>query len=384
MSRTLDAIVGDLLEPLLTATPLPSQWRLLSWDSDQGITLVLEKGHRRFRVEITARDEARPCFARTARFNLAARGEGEEQTPLDDDMRRAVEQLVRMLRVREQRLPTVAAEPLARGSMVREVEVDRALVVEGPRRYYVNPYVGCMIGCSFCWAAEGARLSRSLEGLPSVPWGRWVDVKVNAPAVLRHELARYPPGTVRMSPVVTDPYQPLERKYRVTRGCLEAMAGYGFVPVVLTREARVLEDVEVLLRCPKAAVGLSIPTDDDRVRRAFEPGASPVEERFEALRRLHAAGVRTFVVVQPVLPMDVSRMVAEIAPYVHAARVDRMHGGEPSREGYARAGCLHAMDEGFSVALVHELTEGLRARGVRVDSLDDPMVLFEESTVGGG
>lgn len=369
MTRAVDAAVRALLGPLLAATPGPSQWRLLAWDVDQGVTLTLEKGDRRVRVEVTARDEARPCFARTARFNLAACTEGEGD--LDADARRAVEQLTRLVRAREGLLPVIGRpEPVAR-SAVREVEVDRVLVPEGPGRYYVNPYVGCMIGCAFCWAAEGADLSRALEGLPPSPWGRWVDVKVNAPAVLRRELPLHAPGTVRLSPVVTDPYQPLERRYRVTRGCLEAMAERGFTPVVLTREARVLEDVDLLRRCPGAAVGLSIPTDDDRVRAAFEPGASPIDERLDALRRLHAAGVRTFAVVQPALPMDAARLIDAVAPYVRAVRVDRMHAVERAEALYARAGRLDAMDDGFADALVRALTEGFAARGVRVDALDD-------------
>lgn len=381
MSRAADAAVRELLGPLLTATPTSSQWRLLAWDVDQGVTLTLERGDRRVRVEVSARDEGRPCFARTGRFNLAARMEGDGD--LDADARRAVEQLVRLLRAREGRLPVLARPAPERRSAVREVEVDRVLVPEGPGRYYVNPYVGCMIGCSFCWAAEGADLSRALEGLPASPWGRWVDVKVNAPAVLRGELARHAPGTVRLSPVVTDPYQPLERAYRVTRGCLEAMAEHGFTPVVLTREARVLEDVALLRRCPGAAVGLSIPTDDDTVRAAFEPGASPIEERLDALRRLHAAGVRTFAVVQPALPMDAARLVAEVAPYVRAVRVDTMHAVERARPLYARAGRLDAMEEGFADALVRELSEGFTARGVRVDALDDLAAALSDGPSGG-
>ena len=369
MSRGADAAVRALLGPLLTAAPGPTQWRLLAWDVDQGVTLTLEKGDRRVLVEVTARDEGRPCLARTARFNVVARMEGEGD--LGDDARRAVGQLVRLIRSREGALPVLARPAPERRGAVREVEVDRVLVPEGPGRYYVNPYVGCMIGCAFCWAAEGADLSRALEGLPATPWGRWVDVKVNAPAVLRRELPLHAPGTVRLSPVVTDPYQPLERTYRVTRGCLEAMAERGFTPVVLTREARVLEDLALLQRCPGAAVGLSIPTDDDRVRAAFEPGASPIDERLDALRRLHAAGVRTFAVVQPALPMDAARLVDAVAPYVRAVRVDRMHAVERARPLYERAGRPDAMAEGFADALVRELSEGFAARGVRVDALDD-------------
>lgn len=371
MSRAVDEAARTLLGPLLDAQSPDAPWRLLSWDVDQGISLTLARGDRRLLVEIAARDTAESCLLRTARFNLVARRLFAGDAQLEPDERRAVEQLARLIRSREGLLPVIERPTTTRGSAVREIEVDRVLVAEGDGHYYVNPYVGCMIGCEFCWAATSAELSRALEGLPSLPWGRWVDVKVNAPEVLRRELAAQAPGVVRMSPVVTDPYQPLERKYRVTRGCVAAIVDAGFSPVILTRDARVLDDVDLFARCAGSAVGMSIPTDDDAVRAAFEPGASPIDERLDALERLHAAGVRTFAVVQPVLPMDAANLVARVAPFVRAVRVDRMHALSRARHLYARAGRLDAMGEGFAEALERALREGFAARGVRVDELDD-------------
>ncbi len=371
MSRAVDEAARTLLGPLLEAQSRDAPWRLLSWDVDQGISLTLAQGDRRLLVEIAARDDGESCLLRTARFNLVARRLFAGDAPLEPDERRAVEQLARLIRSREGLLPVIERPTTTRGSAVREIEVDRVLVAEGDGHYYVNPYVGCMIGCEFCWASTSAELSRALEGLPSLPWGRWVDVKVNAPEVLRRELATRAPGVVRMSPVVTDPYQPLERKYRVTRGCVEAIVDAGFSPVILTRDARALDDVDLFARCAGSAVGMSIPTDDDAVRAAFEPGASPIEERLDALERLHAAGVRTFAVVQPVLPMNAANLVARVAPFVRAVRIDRMHALSRARHLYARAGRLDAMGEGFAEALERELREGFAARGVRVDDLDD-------------
>ena len=371
MSRAVDEAARALLGPLLEGQSRDASWRLVSWDVDQGLTLTLARGERRLLVELAARDTAESCLHRTARFNIVARRLFAGDPSLEADERRAVEQLARLIRSREGLLPVLPRPEPARGSAVREIEVDRVLIAEGAGHYYVNPYVGCMIGCEFCWAASGAELSRALEGLPTLPWGRWVDVKVNAPEVLRRELAQHPPGVVRMSPVVTDPYQPLERKYRVTRGCVEAIIDAGFSPVILTRDARVLEDVALFARCPGSAVGVSIPTDDDAMRAAFEPGASPIDARVDALQRLHAAGVRTFAVVQPVLPMDVARLVARVAPFVRAVRIDRMHAVSRARHLYVRAGRLDAMDDAFAASLEQELRAGFAARGVRVDELDD-------------
>lgn len=371
MSRPVDDLMRDLLLPLFAAQPGLTQWRLLSWDVDQGLTLTLARGDRHIFVEISARDLSQPCWAHTERFNIVARRPFSGRSLLDKEDRRVVERLVQLVRAREGRLPTFERPTTARRSDVREIEVDRVLVEEGAGHYYINPYVGCMIGCEFCWAGPNADFSRTLEGLPSLQWGRWVDVKINAPTVLRRELATATPGIVRMSPVVTDPYQPLERTFRITRGCIAAMACTGFSPVILTREGRVVEDIELLCRCPSAGVGFSIPTDDDNIRAAFEPGASPIAERLDALRRCHAAGIATFVVVQPVLPMDPARLVELVAPYVRAVRIDRMHALDRMKHLYERADRMDAMTDSFASQAEQALRAGFAARGVRCDDLDD-------------
>jgi DNA repair photolyase len=371
VKRGIDDVARDLLEPLLRARPGPSQWRLVAWDDEQGIQLTLGRGDVMILVELERRDEGRDCYARTARFNVCARRTFRADVPLGDGERRAIDQLVAMIRAREIRLPVVERPSTTRGAAVREIEVDRVLVPEGLGHYYVNPYVGCMIGCEFCYVDERADLSRELEGLPKLPWGRWVDVKINAAEVLRREVREHAPGIVRMSPIVTDPYQPLERRYRITRQCLEVLVEARFVPVVLTRAARIREDFALLARAPAAIVGFSIPTDDDRMRERFEPGADPIEARLEALEEAHRMGLRTCVVIQPMLPMDVERLVARVAPFVSIVRVDRMHRMDRARALYERAGCVDAAEDAFFERTAEELRAAFGARGIRADELDD-------------
>lgn len=368
--RYVDEVVRDLLEPLLEARPRPGGYRLIGWDAEHGISLTLQRGQDVLLVELERRDEGRACSARTERFNVCARRPFDLRplTPLDE---RVVAQVVGLVRGREGRLPAVERAATPRASAARALEVERVLVAEGNGHYYVNPYVGCTIGCEFCYVAERADLSRELEGLPRLGWGRWLDAKVNAPEVLRRELAAAPPGIVRFSPIVTDPYQPAERRLAITRRCLEALADHGFVPAILTRAALVTRDLDVLRRCRAAAVGFSIPTDDDRVRARFEPGADPIEERLEALRACHAAGLRTFAVIQPALPMDPDRLVGLVAPHVRAIRVDRMHQAERCLHLYRAAGCEDAAGDAFFRATSERLLAGFRARGVAVDALDD-------------
>lgn len=369
--RGIDGLARELLAPLLAARPGPRQWRLLSWDCEQGIQVSLGRDDTVILVEIEARDDTLPCYARTARFNVNARRTFRSDRPLDDAERRVVDQLVAMLGVRERALPVVDRQQTSRASAVREITVDRVLMPEGLGHYYVNPYVGCMIGCSFCYVDDRADMSRALEGLPRLPWGRWVDVKVNAAEVLRREVKEHAPGIVRMSPIVTDPYQPLERHFRITRQCLEVLVDAGFQPMILTRAARIREDYDLLARAKAAVVGFSIPTDDDRLRAEFEPGADSIESRLEALAEAHAKGLRTCAVIQPMLPMNVERLVERLAPIVEVVRIDRMHRVDRAAELYERAGCPEALSDEFFDRTSAALRKAFGDRGVRADDLDD-------------
>jgi len=357
------------LESLRTPGALAAGWQLTELDTEQGVTVHLRGPGGALLVELEARDEARPCFARTARFNVyyaaAASGEG---AAIDAERRAALESFVVRLRARERALLPIAPPhaPEPKRTRVREVEVNRALMREGERAYYLNPYVGCMLGCSFCYARHRADFSRSLEGLAPAHWGTWVDVKVNLPSVLEREVSALEPGTIRISPIVTDPYQPIERRYRVTRRCLEVIAGTAFEPVVLTRSSSVLDDVALLVRA-HGAVGLSVPTDEDAVRRAFEPRTEAIETRIETLRRLRDAGLPTFAIVQPMLPLNPERLADLLSPCVDAVRIGPMFEKARSAEIHARMGRGDVLDPAWEAQTAAALDSRLRARGVAVN-----------------
>lgn len=368
--RGLEGTVRGLLAPLLRARPKPGGWRVIDWDCEQGVCVTLGRGAEVVLVEFERFDASRDCYARTRRFNVCARD--RFGGALDDGARRAVDQIVSLVRAREAMLPLGGPRPEpALGAQVREVEVERVLMSEGRSQYYLNPYAGCMIGCAYCYVGERADLSRALDGQPSLPWGRYVDVKVNAPEVLRREVRTRAPGPVRMSPILTDPYQPLERRYRVTRGCIEVLRDAGFSPMVLTRARLIEEDIPLLSSCRGACVGFSIPTDDDAVRARFEPGADTIDDRLAALERCHRAGLETVVVIQPMLPMDPRRLAALVAPFVRAVRIDRMYDLERLAPLYASAGCAEALEESFFTRTHAALVEAFTALGVPFEDLDD-------------
>jgi DNA repair photolyase len=133
------------------------------------------------------------------------------------------------------------------------------------------------------------------------PWGQFIDVKVNAPDLLRLEINKKKPGRVWISGVC-DPYQPLEAKYKLTRQCLEILAQNNWPVIVQTRSPLVLRDMDILIKGRGFEVGFSVTTADDSVRKLFEPNAPSIKERVRALDELHQAGIRTYAMIAPILP----------------------------------------------------------------------------------
>jgi DNA repair photolyase len=172
-----------------------------------------------------------------------------------------------------------------------------------------NPYVGCTFGCRYCYAMFLPQNRR-----PRDDWGRWFQVKANAVELARRQAPRAAGQAVYMSSV-TDPYQPVERALGLTRGILEALAPHQPRLVIQTRGPLVVRDADILARFGSVRVNLSIPTDDEEIRKAFEPKAPPLEARWEAARHLKALGIPVGLCLTPLLP------VAD-----HAAFADRVAG----------------------------------------------------------
>ena len=161
-----------------------------------------------------------------------------------------------------------------------------------------NPYVGCSYGCVYCYAAFLPQNRR-----PREDWGRWLEAKVNAVALARKQAPKIAGQAVYLSSV-TDPYVPAERSLCLTRGILEEMLDHQPRLVVQTRGPLVVRDIDVLVKFRAVRVNVSITTDSEVVRQAFEPKAPPLERRWEALRELRAAGLTVGVCVTPMLPLE--------------------------------------------------------------------------------
>jgi DNA repair photolyase len=167
----------------------------------------------------------------------------------------------------------------------------------------LNPYMGCVHRCTFCYV-------RAFEKRADRPsderYGTSIRVKTNVAEVLRRELARR--SWQREGVVIgaaTDPYQPAEGRYRLTRACIEALGDHANPFSIITRGPMIVRDADVLARAAaraKVHVTFSIPTIDDEIWRKTEPGTAPPRQRLRAIRELVDAGIDVGVGMAPILP----------------------------------------------------------------------------------
>jgi DNA repair photolyase len=161
-----------------------------------------------------------------------------------------------------------------------------------------NPYLGCSFGCTYCYAMFLPQNRR-----PKEDWGKWFQAKINAVDVARKQAPKVAGQAVYISSV-TDPYLPAERSLRLTRGILEELVPHQPRLLIQTRGPLVVRDLDVLSRFQWVRVNMSIPTDSEEVRRAFEPKAPPLETRWEAIATIKAKGLPVGICVTPMLPLD--------------------------------------------------------------------------------
>jgi DNA repair photolyase len=180
--------------------------------------------------------------------------------------------------------------------------------------------MGCAHRCTFCYV-------RAFEARADRPWddryGASIRVKTNIAEVLRRELAR---ASWQREPVAigaaTDPYQPAEGRYRLTRACIEAFAEAASPFSIITRGPLIVRDVDVLAEAARRAnVSFSVPTLDEEIWRRTEPGTSPPRQRLRAVRQLVEAGIDARVGMAPILPglSDRPELLAEVVREARAA-----------------------------------------------------------------
>ena len=239
---------------------------------------------------------------------------------------------------------------------IREIKARSILSKSQVYDYALNPYVGCEHGCVYCYAKFMKRFTGHTEG-----WGEFVDVKINAPELLAREGKKKQVGRVWISGVC-DPYQPLEKRYMLTKRCLEILVENGWPFTVQTKSSLVLRDIGTLKRSKDTEVGFTITTADDKMRRIFEPGAPPSKKRIEALAKLHAEGIRTFAMIAPILP-GAEGLVSALRGKVEYVILDRLN-YHYADWAYKRYGMQWAMEDSFFSQKGEELSMAFEREGI--------------------
>jgi|SRR3989344_2476224 len=197
--------------------------------------------------------------------------------------------------------------------VVREINVN-SIITESNlpgTDYVINPYVGCQHACVYCYAEFMKRFTDHHE-----EWGDFVDIKINALEVLGN-IKKYRNKRILLSSV-TDPYHPVEAKYKLTRRILEALIPAQPRIGILTKGRMVVRDIDLLQQYNHVSVGVSIATLDNEYSRELEPVAALPHLRIDVIKKCKEAGLPTYVFLSPIFPYitEIEKIMELSVPYV--------------------------------------------------------------------
>lgn len=254
------------------------------------------------------------------------------------------------------------AHPCKRGALSKACGY---IAYKGRIHYTCNPYYGCLYDCKYCYVPKSFAFKHTITGRDN--WGKWIVQKPNFPDVLAGELVALAKRrvlgevTVRLSSI-SDPFPPIEPGLQLTRRVLEALRDNTPKWVyVQTKSPQVLDVADILAEMKgHVVVGISVTSDNEEVREAFEPNAPSIEKRVAMLHALKDEGIRTEAVVAPLLPQDPARLASLLEPEVDRVVLktvlDDGKNGKNLREG-AKAllvarGWGRALEPGFHATVL--------------------------------
>ena len=226
--------------------------------------------------------------------------------------------------------------------------------------YCINPYTGCSHGCKYCYATFMKRFTGHGEA-----WGSFVDVKINAPEILQRQIKKAPRGNVMISSV-TDPYQTIENQFKITRRCLEVLLPYQFPVNILTKSPLVLRDLDLIKKFKEIEVGITITTDDDKIREILEPNAPSIETRIHALKELSESGIKTYAFIGPLLPLNPKALAEKMRPYIQSVLIDRMNYVSKTRKIYEFRKWKQWLEYDFVDEIIQRLELGFAGKEVSI------------------
>lgn len=207
---------------------------------------------------------------------------------------------------------------------IKEIHVKSVLTKSNlpASAYCINPYIGCQHGCVYCYARFMKRFTKHTE-----PWGSFVDIKVNSPEILKKQLSKNPKKSTALIGSVTDAYQPIEKRYGITRKLLEIIVDHQFPVSILTKSNLVLRDIDLLSKLDDCDVGITVTSLDDEFRKRFEPFTSSISDRINCLKSLHEIGIKTYVFIGPIFPqiVDVAEIIEGVSDYSDSVMAESLN-----------------------------------------------------------
>lgn len=194
--------------------------------------------------------------------------------------------------------------------------------------FVINPYIGCQHSCVYCYADFMKRFT----GHAGEKWGGFVDVKINASETISSK--KIPEGALILFGSVTDPYQPIESKYKITRSCLEKLLEFQPHLEILTKSPLVLRDIDLLRQFKHLRVGVSIGILDEKLSRELEPYVNSPKKRVDTLKELSDAGIETYLFVSPIFPeiSDISGLLDSVKGSVGGVMFENLNIRANNRE----------------------------------------------------
>jgi DNA repair photolyase len=244
---------------------------------------------------------------------------------------------------------------------VNEIKCKSALSPSGLPEfdYSLNPYRGCVHGCAYCYAPNIMRIPRN-------KWGCFVDVKSNIPIILAKELKTRERGVVGIS-LTTDPYQPAEEKYKLTRYCLEQLLRFDFPVSIITKSPLVTRDLDILSNFKELEVGLTLTTINETERKLLEPNAPSIESRIMALEQLNRAGITTYAFFGPLYPTLSEYDIKELVEKIRYAGVKKIMADRLNLKPGIWGSLRSALGENAQETEIWK--ESVMGKGVRYDKL---------------
>ncbi|MEN3037726.1 MAG: radical SAM protein [Candidatus Kryptonium sp.] len=247
--------------------------------------------------------------------------------------------------------------------------------------YTINPYIGCEFGCLYCYADFMTRFSKNyLLHFSNCRWGEFIGVKINIPEKLKAEIFRLENKLVLFSEketskpkiwmsIVTDPYQPVEKKFALTRRCLEILLEFQYPTVILTRSPLVIRDIDLFAEFENLEIGLTITTDNDNIRKIFEPKAPSIRSRIKTLEILKKNNIRTFAFIGPILPMNVKRLSSEIDGLIDYVLIDKMNYIWKTEKIYRKNSIEFGIKDDYFRMVAEEISSYFSSKRIKVEIL---------------